>query len=70
MKEEASKIPKGVKNIEDFYRMMDREERLELIREYLETARYLKAQSDDLFGHIAIMSRITEEEKERWRTHF
>jgi len=62
MKKEASKIPGEVKDLEDFYRMMDTEERLELIREYLETARYLKEKSDKLFGHVAIMSCITEEE--------
>lgn len=62
MKEKTAKLPEDVKDIDELYRKMDREKRLELLCDYLETARYMKAKSDILFDHVASMACITAEE--------
>ena len=67
MKGKTAKLPEDAKNIDDFYRKMDREKRLELLRDYLETARYMKNKSDILFDHVASMACVTAEETNEQR---
>lgn len=64
-------LPEDAENIDDFYRRMDREKRLELLRDYLVTARFFKEKSDILFDHVASMACITAEEtcKQKPRSH-
>ena len=62
MKEKTAKLPEDVKDIDELYRKMDREKRIELLRDYLETARYMKAKSDILFDHVTSMACVTAEE--------
>jgi len=65
MKKEKAKFPEDAKDLNDFYRRMDREKRIELFRDHLETALYLKKKSDILFNHIAAIVCVTAEEKFR-----
>ncbi|OGV48034.1 MAG: hypothetical protein A2017_07025 [Lentisphaerae bacterium GWF2_44_16] len=64
MKKESAKFKEDAKDLNDFYHRMDREKRIELLREHLETALYLKKKSDILFNHIATIVSVTAEDTE------
>ncbi|OGV48261.1 MAG: hypothetical protein A2017_11935 [Lentisphaerae bacterium GWF2_44_16] len=62
MKNKSAKIPEDVKDLNEFYRRMEREKRSKLLRTYFQEALYFKGKSDLLIEHVAAMVFAAMEE--------